>query len=1168
MHSRLTLGNTDYDDASVNIQEKLLELDQRWRNASDSDIFIQDHLNNPIAVELRNFEKSFPNHVESFVTDQYGGLMGTTNITSDYYQADEEWWQVAYNNGRGATYISTPEFDESSGTFGLLIALPFYDSAGNVSGILRSTYSLNQLNNFLDLGDQLGQTGRVELHLPDGMAFEPKSNRLEPSNFDLNMLEQPQALELGYIEALYQETPSLISQASINDATHDPAVNNLDWKVIVRQSRNEALAPVVNQRRSLVAPALVVAGLAVIAAIGISQFLVKPISRLTDAAQQIAKGNLKVRATADADDEIGTLAVAFNVMTDQLQVVIDTLEQRITDRTRRLETLVEVSQQLSSFLDLSDLMRQVVILTKETFNYYHVHIYLLDETQETLLMTEGYGEAGAEMKRQVHTISLDAGKSLVAQAAREGRTVTVANVRENPDWLPNPLLPDTRAEMAVPVVLKDEVVGVLDVQSEVVGGLTNEDEATLQALANQIATGMRNARLFSETQDALYQAQKMRRLYTEQVWDKFAAEKDSTFFEKRRHPETPALRQTETPEALIAIQQRKTVQLKAGAVSSPPEGNHHDENALATPLQLGGKVIGVLGIHDEDLGRQWTDDEIALIESVSEQMSLAIENARLFNDTRQQAIREKIIADITQEIWASNQLEQVMQNTIEQLGTTLNASKAVIRLGTSTQLINSYYQLIESLGPMPQLSKPYKIGAVLKFFGNERWQLMADGMHAQAQKYGIQLDVRAAASEDDQAGQLALMEAMLEQDNYDAFIVSPQSSENLMPAIEKAKEAGILIVNGEDAVIPDAEHWVGPNHYEIGAASARYFLQQLPQGGKVAVIEGQAGSSSAQLRTKGFIETLTETNLRLVARKHGDWDWQKAFDAASQIIKEYPAINGFYANNDVMALAVVEAVKEAGKLGQVMIIGADGIEQAYAAIKAGEMTATNTIFPALGGEVTLELTLRRLIGQEIPRIVWSPQGLVTLDNVDNPQPVLAAQEDAAKRRGTAQSGILKVWGDIIRKVATTGYVFTQYGLTPVRNAWLPTMDQAVQMQRLVHGNNQATSISTLAIPLILRGEVIGAIGIDRAGRGQWSDDELAIVQTITEQSALALDAARLTLETERSAWRDRVVSESTAQIWSSDKIEEVMRTAVAQLGDKLRASEVVIRLALEEEPEQ
>ena len=402
--------------------------------------------------------------------------------------------------------------------------------------------------------------------------------------------------------------------------------------------------------------------------------------------EQVAQGNLVAMVEVETSDEIGTLAASFNSMTSQLRNTIGTLEERVTERTRQLETVVGVSQRLSSILDLNSLMREVVTLIKESFNYYHVHIYLMDDTHENLIMAEGYGEAGAEMKRQRHHIPLISPRSLVARAARERKTITVENVRDDPWWLPNPLLPDTHSEMAVPVILDVEVVGVLDVQSEKVGGLTAEDEGILQILANQLATTIRNVGLFSETQEALDQARKLQRLYTSRGWEKFAAISPKTHYEVKR-PTLPPLEEISTPEVEAALQQRKTVNRRStGNVNGSEGASDKVESVLATPLKLGDEIIGVLGIRDENPERQWSEDEIALIEAVSEQMSLALENARLVDETQRNAWRDRVVSESTAKVWSSSEIEEVMKAAVAQLGDTLGASEVVIRLGTKDDL--------------------------------------------------------------------------------------------------------------------------------------------------------------------------------------------------------------------------------------------------------------------------------------------------------------------------------------------------------------------------------------------------------------------------------------------------------------------------------------------------
>ena len=290
---------------------------------------------------------------------------------------------------------------------------------------------------------------------------------------------------------------------------------------------------------------------------------------------------------------------------------------------------------------------------------------------------------------------------------------------------------------------------------------------------------------------------------------------------------------------------------------------------------------------------------------------------------------------------------------------------------------------LDTLGAMPKPSKTYKIGSIMKFMGNPYWKLLAKGMEEQAAKQGVTFEVQAAQSESDQAGQLANMETMIEK-GYDAILISPQTDTNLIPAVEKARAAGILVVNVDDAVLEDAEHFIGPNQYQNGVSAAKYFMAKFPNGGSVAVIEGQAGVYAAKQRTKGFTETLNGTNIKIVSSVPGDWDRQKSLDAATTILQQYPDLLGFYANNDTMALGIVEAVKNANKIGSMLVIGTDGIGDAYDSIKAGEMTGTVDSFPELTGQVAVDVAIRLLEGQKVPRAVFSPQNLITLKNVASP----------------------------------------------------------------------------------------------------------------------------------------------------------------------------------------
>ncbi|MET3767854.1 ribose transport system substrate-binding protein [Marisediminicola sp. UYEF4] len=298
-----------------------------------------------------------------------------------------------------------------------------------------------------------------------------------------------------------------------------------------------------------------------------------------------------------------------------------------------------------------------------------------------------------------------------------------------------------------------------------------------------------------------------------------------------------------------------------------------------------------------------------------------------------------------------------------------------------------YTDLEGELGAVPDPADGTTIGSIMKFLGNQYWLALSEGQSAAAELYGVSVDVQAAASESDQVGQLNSAETMLQND-YAALLVSPQTDTNLCPAVEQGEGDDVLVVNVNDAVLPGAKQWVGPNQIQNGISAAEFVLANADEGAQVAIIEGQAGVYAAVQRTAGFTETAEAGGLEVVASVPGDWDIAKARDAAATIIQQYPDIAAIYANNDGMALGVAEAVNSAGLKGKVMVIGTDGVEDAYNAIRAGDLTATIDSFPYLTGQVSVNVALRVLGGQDVPRAVYTPQALITEENVDDAPPTL------------------------------------------------------------------------------------------------------------------------------------------------------------------------------------
>ena len=214
-------------------------------------------------------------------------------------------------------------------------------------------------------------------------------------------------------------------------------------------------------------------------------------------------GMLIFALVATRRDSRTLLRLARDLARD-LEIERAQLEERVAERTRALETSAAVSRQLSTILDQRQLVHEVVEQLRDAFSYYHVHIFLWDEELGALRMVGGTGEAGQAMLVMGHALKTDQG--LVGRAFSTNNPVVVPDVTQDPGWLPNRLLPETRAELAVPITYGAEVMGVLDAQDSEVNGLGPQDLQLLQTIAGQLAVALRNARLLAQIQQEAEQA--------------------------------------------------------------------------------------------------------------------------------------------------------------------------------------------------------------------------------------------------------------------------------------------------------------------------------------------------------------------------------------------------------------------------------------------------------------------------------------------------------------------------------------------------------------------------------------------------------------------------------------------------------------------------------------
>jgi GAF domain-containing protein len=345
--------------------------------------------------------------------------------------------------------------------------------------------------------------------------------------------------------------------------------------------------------------------------------------------------------------------------------------------TLQLQTAAQVSRAATSVLEPDELVQQAVNLIRERFDLYYVGLFLIDESWQWAMLQAGTGEAGRQMLEQGHRLDVG-GASMVGWCTANAQARIALDVGEEDVRFDNPLLPETRSEMALPLISRGRVIGALDVQSTEPGAFSGEDVAVLQTMADQVAVAIDNAQLWAEAQASLEEMEALQRRYVRQQWAEYVAARAVPSYERTQPGVTP-LGDAMLSEVEQAMARREVV------VQSDT-GDGAGQAALVAPISLRGEVIGALGLHEMESKRRWTDDEIALIEAVADQMALAIENARLFEQTQSRAARERLIREITDRIRGAVDVESILQTTVQEVGRALGTSHGLVRLGTETEL--------------------------------------------------------------------------------------------------------------------------------------------------------------------------------------------------------------------------------------------------------------------------------------------------------------------------------------------------------------------------------------------------------------------------------------------------------------------------------------------------
>lgn len=411
---------------------------------------------------------------------------------------------------------------------------------------------------------------------------------------------------------------------------------------------------------------IAVVALVALVAFTFERLFTLPLRQLEVAAKSAIAGDYDQPLPVARNDEFGSAGVALRDLRQHLTNTVNELEARIARRARDFEATQEISRVAAQQRDTQRLMDEVVDLIIEQFpSIYHAQVFLIDAEERFAMLRASTGEVGKALLSRGHRLAVGS-VSVVGQAVAEGQVIITRNTESSQVHRPNVLLPDTRAELAIPLRVGARVIGVLDVQSKSSGSFTEDEIKVLQTMADQVAVAIENARLYEEAVSNLRAIRETSAEGTRRSWEEFVRQQQvQALIGSAGYATDTDL----TPLREKALQEDRAIIGELTARDTVP---------VAVPMRLRGQLLGAVAW--ELRAQDFTEDKLLLAEELVARLTVSLDIARLFQQSQLAAERERVINEINTRLTSQTDIDEILQTAVREVGQALRAPNVTIQL--------------------------------------------------------------------------------------------------------------------------------------------------------------------------------------------------------------------------------------------------------------------------------------------------------------------------------------------------------------------------------------------------------------------------------------------------------------------------------------------------------